>query len=76
MSFLRTFINFNNRLSAAFDRLLPSHYSIDGNQDFLKNLVPPYLKPGLRIADVGGGSVPLSAPRRNIPLGFTSAASI
>lgn len=46
------------RLSRAFDSLLPERYITDGNQDFLTNFVPKYLRSGVVIYDIGGGKHP------------------
>jgi SAM-dependent methyltransferase len=58
---LRKFINWNIRLSQAFDRLLPPEYTVDGNSDFKKSFTPQWLKPGMRVVDIGGGKNPFIA---------------
>lgn len=51
------------RLQAAwtrrFDRLLPHHFGVDGNRDFLDHVVPAYLKRGALVYDIGGGKNPV-----------------
>jgi len=54
---LRSLINANIRLSKWFDRqFLPSSFVKDGNQDFIFEMAPSYLRQGMKIYDVGGGS--------------------
>jgi 2-polyprenyl-6-hydroxyphenyl methylase/3-demethylubiquinone-9 3-methyltransferase len=55
---LRRFIDLNVRASRSFDRMLPRRFSVDGNRDFVDQVVPRYLYSGVRIADVGGGRHP------------------
>jgi 2-polyprenyl-3-methyl-5-hydroxy-6-metoxy-1,4-benzoquinol methylase len=55
---LGTFIRGQMRLSAAFDRLLPARYRIDGNLDFNSSTIPAYMRRGQTICDVGGGKRP------------------
>jgi 2-polyprenyl-6-hydroxyphenyl methylase/3-demethylubiquinone-9 3-methyltransferase len=55
---IRTLINTQIWLSRTFDKLLPEKYRIDGNQDFIHSFVPQYLKPNLKIYDIGGGKNP------------------
>lgn len=62
MSLLRRFIESQQRLSSAFDRLLPADYSIDGNTDFLKSFAPQYLCIGQFAIDVGSGKHPYLRP--------------
>jgi 2-polyprenyl-6-hydroxyphenyl methylase/3-demethylubiquinone-9 3-methyltransferase len=46
-------------MSTWFDNMLPPAFSTDGNSWFVRTLVPQFLKPGLRVCDVGGGKNPL-----------------
>jgi len=56
---LRSLINANIRLSKWFDRqFLPSSFVKDGNQDFIFEMAPSYLRQGMKIYDVGGGKQP------------------
>src|SRR5581483_10319990 len=64
MTFVRTFIDWQRRLSSRFDDLLPHSLTLDGNRDFIDAFSPPYLAPGLRVYDVGGGKHPWLAPER------------
>lgn len=56
MTLLRTLIDWNIKISRAFDRLFPKTYRIDGNRYFIEHFVPPYLVSGLCVYDVGGGN--------------------
>lgn len=57
MSLLRSFINANIKLSKWFDsQFLPSSFVKDGNKDFIFEMAPSYLRQGMKIYDVGGGS--------------------
>ena len=57
--FFRRLINIQVGWSRRFDHLLPPVYSVDGNRDFLDDLVPRHLRSGMRIYDVGGGKNPV-----------------
>jgi len=59
---VRSLINSQKWLSRNFDKLLPRKYSVDGEQDFIKSLVPKYLKENLTLYDVGGGKNPYLSP--------------
>ena len=52
------FIQWNMKVSQAFDRMLPAKYRIDGNRFFLDNFAPTYIESGLIIYDIGGGKQP------------------
>jgi SAM-dependent methyltransferase len=58
-SWLRHLIDSQVHLTRRFDGLLPAEFQVDGNRDFLDNLVPMYLKPGSLVYDVGGGKNPV-----------------
>jgi SAM-dependent methyltransferase len=58
-SWLRKLIDSQVRLTRRFDRLLPAELQIDGNRDFLDDLVPHHLQPGALLYDVGGGKNPV-----------------
>ena len=66
---LRSFIRWNIRCSNAFDRLLPEDYRVDGNSDFRRGFVDRWLRPGVRIADIGGGKNPFINAGRKVELG-------
>jgi len=55
---MRSFINGQIWLSRHFDKLLSEKFRLDGNRDFVKLLVPKYLKNNMIIFDVGGGKNP------------------
>ena len=55
---MRWFIEINRKASRAFDALLPTKFSIDGNRDFLDHIAPEFLTHGLNVIDVGGGRHP------------------
>ncbi len=58
MPLLRSFIDWQRRLSRRFDELLPASLTTDGNRDFLDRFSLAFLAPGLRVYDVGGGKHP------------------
>ncbi len=55
---VRTFFDWQMRLSERFDRLLPARYRIDGNTEYMQELLPAALSPGAVVYDVGGGKTP------------------
>ncbi len=55
---IRNFINYNRKLSHAFENLFPEKFSKSGGADFDDNVVPKYLERGHIIYDVGGGKRP------------------
>jgi len=65
---LRKFINGNIWLSQKFDNLLPIKFKIDGNQDYIKSLVPKYLKNNIIVYDIGGGKNPYLSCSEKIKL--------
>jgi SAM-dependent methyltransferase len=65
---LRSIIRNQIKLSEAFDALLPDKYTLDGNQDFIKNFVPKYLKNHYVIYDIGGGKNPYMRLKQKINL--------
>lgn len=58
------------RLTRRFDRLLPAQLRIDGNLDFIDDLVPSYVRPGSVVYDVGGGKNPLISAECKAGLGL------
>ena len=69
-SLFRKLIAGQIRLTRKFDVLLPGQYLIDGNADFIDNLVPEYTLPGAVVYDVGGGKNPLIDAQRKAQLGL------
>lgn len=61
---IRKFIDWNIRASRAFDQLLPAVYRVDGNSDFKKSFAPRWLKPNMRVVDIGGGKNPFISTDR------------
>lgn len=58
-SLIRKFVDLNVRASKAIDELfIPFSCRIDGNSDFVRNIVPCYLSGGQTIYDIGGGKRP------------------
>src|SRR5262249_28918027 len=56
---LRRLVEIQVGWSRWFDRFIPPEYTVDGNRDFLDDLVPRHLRNGMRIYDVGGGKNPV-----------------
>lgn len=55
---LRRLLAGQERLSRAIERRLPAIYRQDGHRHYTEVVVPPYLRPGITIYDVGGGKRP------------------
>ena len=70
-SWCRQLVDSQVRLTHHFDRLLPDHFRVDGNRDFLDNVLPLYLRRGALIYDVGGGKNPVISLQRKKELGLT-----
>ena len=52
-------MSLQQKWSWAFDRLFfPDFFRVDGNKDFVTNVVPGYFAPGMKVADIGGGKRP------------------
>ncbi len=45
-------------VSRAFDRVFPPAMSVEGSRHYRRELLPEFIKPGLRIVDVGSGRFP------------------
>lgn len=58
MSLFRRLIRINQVLSYSIESMLPQELQRDGSQWFTEAFVPRYLRPGLKIYDVGGGRHP------------------
>lgn len=50
------------RISRAFDKLLPTEWSIEGSQYYRRTLLPSHLKGPLRVWDLGSGRYPMVSP--------------
>ena len=69
-SLIRKLIAGQIRLTRRFDELLPSQHLIDGNADFIDDVVPQYTLAGAVVYDVGGGKNPLIDAERKAQLGL------
>lgn len=58
ISVFRSIINSQVWLSRKFDELLPADYRVDGNRNFIEEVVPAYLEQGQTVYDIGGGKRP------------------
>lgn len=67
---MRAFVALNVRWSNAFDRLLPEELTVDGNSDFKNSFVGDWLRPGMRVIDIGGGKNPFISVERKRALGI------
>src|SRR5512135_2714660 len=70
----RTFLSFINNqryLSSLFDKILPEKFRVDGQEDFIASFAPKYLRPYLKVYDIGGGKFPYIDHRRKAELGLT-----
>jgi 2-polyprenyl-6-hydroxyphenyl methylase/3-demethylubiquinone-9 3-methyltransferase len=56
-------------LCAAFDRLLPPRFTLDGYRDFLNNFAWRYVRSGQLVYDVGGGKNPFFSAAKKVRLG-------
>lgn len=68
---LRKAINSQVYLCNSLDRLFPERFCVDGNTNFRNTLVPRYLRPNLKIYDVGGGKHPYIREGTKADLGLT-----
>ncbi len=58
-SLLRQFIDLNRKLSKIFDKYcVPSHWRIDGLQDYRESIMPSLVAHAGVVHDVGGGKLP------------------
>jgi len=72
MNLVRSFIEFNCRWSNKFDSLaIPEKFRKDGNDDFRRSFARLFLKPGMKIVDVGGGKQPYIDRETKKRLGLT-----
>lgn len=67
----RAIVETNRSLSKWFDRLLPKKFQIDGNRDFRHRVVPPLLKKGMTVYDIGSGRHPFVDPVLKTELNLT-----
>lgn len=58
-SLLRRLIESQQRLSRAFDRLLPAEYAVDGCRNYRETMIGNYIATDQTIYDVGAGKNPL-----------------
>jgi 2-polyprenyl-6-hydroxyphenyl methylase/3-demethylubiquinone-9 3-methyltransferase len=70
MGLARSFIEYNRRVCAQLDRLLPPEFRVDGNTDFQRKFAPPYLKPEATVYDIGGGKQPFVSEGEKQRLGL------
>lgn len=61
---LRKLIDSQIRLSYKFEGLFSRKFTMDGNQEYLRSLVPKYMQPNLKIYDIGGGKQPYLSPEK------------
>ena len=64
------FVDTQTYLCTAFDKIMPERFRVDGNQDFKASFAPKYLRPCLKVYDVGGGKIPYIDHRRKAELGL------
>ncbi|MGM0598315.1 MAG: class I SAM-dependent methyltransferase [Candidatus Rifleibacteriota bacterium] len=64
------FISSQVRLSAIFDKFLPTIMRRDGYSDYISAIMPTKLKRGLKIVDVGGGKKPVISLAQKEGLGL------
>jgi 2-polyprenyl-3-methyl-5-hydroxy-6-metoxy-1,4-benzoquinol methylase len=67
---VRLFIAGQFWLSRSFDRLLPSHFRIDGSKSFREEVAWSHIRPGMSIYDIGGGKHPLVDRAKKTELGL------
>ena len=66
---LNRFVEMNAAISRRFDEVLPGDLRVDGNYDFRKSFVEPYLRAGQTIYDIGGGKTPFLSVEKKQSLG-------
>jgi len=59
MNSLRKAVDLQVNWSNQLDKLLPDVFRVDGNQNFIREFVHPYLTAGTVVYDVGGGKQPM-----------------
>ncbi|MDH3377927.1 MAG: methyltransferase domain-containing protein [Gammaproteobacteria bacterium] len=69
MSIIRRFVCANAAMCAALDRRLPVRLSVDGNRDYIENVVWRYIGDDQLIYDIGGGKQPLLTLTKKRELG-------
>ncbi|MFZ5951504.1 MAG: class I SAM-dependent methyltransferase [Candidatus Rifleibacteriota bacterium] len=57
--FFEKFLRIQDRLCQVFDRFLPVSFKRWGYRDFILEILPGNLKPGMKILDAGGGKRPV-----------------
>lgn len=65
-------MGFQQKLSKALDRrFMPPFFLVDGNRDYLAEVVPRHLRPAMVVCDIGGGKSPLVQKEVKSRLGLT-----
>lgn len=59
MRALSALINSQRALSDLLDSKLPSHFRVDGHQQYRAEFAPQYFRRGIEVWDIGGGKCPL-----------------
>lgn len=67
----RTFVAWNEAVSRSLDHLLPAAWTVRGGSDFNEHVVPPLIRPGSTVWDVGCGSRPFVDRDTKRHLGLT-----
>jgi 2-polyprenyl-6-hydroxyphenyl methylase/3-demethylubiquinone-9 3-methyltransferase len=70
-SALHKLIRVQTEWSRRFDELHPAQCRLDGNRDFLDNVVPAYLKRASVVYDIGGGKNPVISSQTKCELSLT-----
>lgn len=60
-----------SELSRKFDQLLPEGMSVEGSRHYRRELLPSYLRPGLKVVDVGSGRYPQVTADKKAKLNLT-----
>jgi len=69
---VKKWVRQQQRWSLALDRaLVKERFRTDGNADFMESFAPSYLRPGLRVYDMGGGKQPFISPDLKKSLGLS-----
>ena len=68
----KSFLSVQQKWSQAFDRrCLPPFFRVDGNRDYLAEVVPRHLRPATVVCDIGGWKSPLVQQEVKSRLGLT-----
>jgi SAM-dependent methyltransferase len=71
VDWLKAFLRWQRRLSSRLDSVLPKVLRIDGRTDFDDQVCPRWIKPFMRVYDVGGGKQPYISPGLKEQLGLS-----